>query len=261
LSRLGFTLIELLVVIAIIAILASMILPALSRAKEKGRQAKCMSNLRQIGIGVTMYADDNRNFLYYKGTLDDPSLPNDGQWTANPRVSVMLEPSDDHAYWGIAYYQSIGKNKSIFHCPTAYYVDEWREDGRTFAREYWQNSTYGLNGHLIGEDGKAPRLTAYARPQQTIFAQDSAEQKMEGGEDSIGLFPGWSQILTQWIGKPPGTGGLGAEHYDGYNFLWEWYRHNGNCETLWLTGSVSSFHYKSVNIGIDYRYYTGEPTN
>lgn len=250
----GFTLIELLVVIAIIAILASLLLPAISGAKEEGKMAKCISNLRQIGIGMQTFYDDNEDGFYVPP--DGTDIPNHGQWTSNPRSSIMLAPDHGLAYWGVAYYPNMSQTKEVFRCPSARIVDQWREDGLSYPAEFWLNSTYGINQYLVKPFNpavKGPlRVNSFSNPSAMIVAQDSAEQKMEGATDSIGLFPGQSEILTQW------TRGLGPSHYNNYPFQWEWYRHRRKNSSLFLDGHVSKLRFTGLKTGIDYRYYTGE---
>ena len=134
----GFTLIELLVVIAIIAILAAMLLPALKSAREMAKMASCENNLKQIGLGIQMYASDSHGYLvcFNKTTgkkwytqLDELgyipfSSVNTGQWGKEfplPGGVYNCATADQGIWYNRSVYSKIGGNKDLYAWTGAHY--------------------------------------------------------------------------------------------------------------------------------------------
>jgi len=143
----GFTLIELLVVIAIIAVLAGILFPVFSRARESARSANCQSNLKQFGVACLMYAQDWDDYLPISST--DLKL-----W------DYQLAP---YVHYDTVNY-STRKDYSLFHCPS----------GKQSSSSYgYRSRGYSYNEYIAANYKETAVLTSIQTPSNTVLMADS----------------------------------------------------------------------------------------
>ena len=257
----GFTLIELLVVIAIIALLLAILLPSLSKVKEKAKQTVCKTNLRGIGLAIKIYLNDfdDKAFVYAS------HLAGNGYSWIDPATGQKLNPNADHTYWGLAY-NEYTENPKTFSCPS---FAQYKVDLASYYAGYTTDENDILGGYAINEFFRGMNVTKVRSPSELIIAQDHVEPKPEHRDGDMfyikedqtfnlpdyragGVRPGIYPAIFRHskksvsLDRPEDPDRLGNINDNP----------NGQSNTLYMDGSVDAMH-ETTGENVPKRWYTG----
>ena len=189
----GFTLIELLVVIAIIAILAAILFPVLAMAKESGRKARCLANLRQMCAAVDLYKSDWQSNFPSSAAYPAPTGPLSGY---------------SYSFW-IPMIYKYHKAKDLFKCPSALTTEPYAYpiDSGSPIRKKYTAINYGINEYLIFYDwGPWHRDSMIPHPTKTMLIADCSwvlimDWTTMAGPDGVTLPQG--MLRAKYANTPP----------------------------------------------------------
>ena len=239
----AFTLIELLVVIAVIAILAALLLPALSKAKSRAQTLVCLGNLKQLDLCVHLYVTDNNDyFVPNNSVVVVNAQANDvtGQsWLPDQSAPTELDPSNIVNGLLFKYNTSLG----IYHCPADLSTLE-TPDGQPLPQLRWRsyNMSESVNGYPQGDPEYFPLIPAWTR--YTEIRHPSPGQLFVLIDENSGT------QLDAEFGNPP----VGSPYFEP-NIWWDMPsdRHNQGANLSFADGHVE--HWKWVRPKIFYDWF------